>query len=66
MKKQSVKEVKYSFTYSPQFEAERQKSLMPHDRHQEMLENHKQERASRKEAHRKGFNKVRMTPHRLV
>jgi len=66
MKKKINQEVKYSVTYNPVFEAERKQSLRPHDRHQEMLEEHKQNKASHKEAHRKGYHKIKTTPHRMV
>lgn len=53
-----ITEVHYSHSYDPQFEADRQKCLMPHARHQEMLERHKQDKASRRENHNKGVHRM--------
>jgi hypothetical protein len=66
MKPRINHDVKYSFTYNPQFEKDKRSCLNKQDRHQLMLEEHKQEKATRRELHRKGIQKIKVTAHRLV
>lgn len=51
-------EVKFSYTYTPAFERDRLKCMTPHARHQAMLEQHKQDRATRRENHNKGVHRM--------
>jgi hypothetical protein len=48
-----------SHTYTPEFERARLASMLPHARHEEMLEEHRQAKARRREDHRKGLHKMR-------
>lgn len=51
-------EIHSSHTYNPEFEAVRKASLLPRVRHQEMLEEHKQAKATRRENHNKRVHKM--------
>ena len=52
-------DIVYTETYDPAFERDRKASMMPAARHQEMLETHKQDIATRREIHRKGLHKLK-------
>lgn len=51
-------EVKFSYTYTPSFERDRLKAMKPKDRHQHMLEEHRQAKATRRENHNKGVHRM--------
>ena len=59
-------EIVYTTEYDPEFERDRLASMMPHARHQEMIEGHKQDKAQRRENHRKGTHKMKFTTARLA
>lgn len=47
-----------SYTYNPAFEVLRLQSMTPHARHQHMLDEHKQAKATRRENHHKGVHRM--------
>lgn len=47
-----------SYTYNPDFERARLAALLPHARHQAMIEGHKQAKATRRENHNKGVHRM--------
>lgn len=48
-----------SHTYNPEHESLRLEKLSPRDRHEHMLEQHRQKRATRQENHRRGIHRMR-------
>lgn len=52
-------EVVFSHTYSPEDEALRLKSMLPRQRHENMLEQHRQDRATKRENHKRGVHRLR-------
>ncbi len=59
-------ELVYTAEYDPQFERDRTASLIPHDRHKEMMEEHEQAKAQRRELHRRGIHRMKFTTARLA
>lgn len=51
-------EVKFSYTHNPAFEQDRLKCMTRQARHQHMLEEHKQAKATRRENHNKGVHRM--------
>ena len=51
-------EIHSSHSYDPEFEIMRLQSMTPHARHQAMLEEHRQAKATRRENHNKRVHKM--------
>lgn len=59
-------EVVSSHTYNPEWEREMVANMTKHARHQWMLEQHAEAKATRRDKHRRGVHKIRPVASRLI
>jgi hypothetical protein len=56
-----MNQIVFTISYNPELERDSLKFMKPHARHQRVIETQKEDRANRRENHRKGIHKMRFT-----